>query len=79
MQLDTFENPNPAYGGCTCDCHKNSGMMHIVPCCYLPVQEKCPDCGGLGGEIFLMGEDENGNPVYDCIECNTCEGSGKVC
>ena len=23
-----------AYGGCSCPCHKQPGVMHVVACCY---------------------------------------------
>lgn len=23
-----------AYGGCQCECHRNSNVVHCVPCCY---------------------------------------------
>jgi len=28
----------PAYGGCTCSCHRIPGTMHVMPCC-LPQDE----------------------------------------
>lgn len=24
----------PAYGGCTCACHRQPGIMHFAPCCW---------------------------------------------
>jgi hypothetical protein len=24
----------PAYGGCTCDCHRWPNIFHCMPCCY---------------------------------------------
>jgi len=24
----------PAYGGCTCSCHRVLGIVHIAPCCH---------------------------------------------
>ena len=31
--LSSREGLPPAYGGCTCSCHRRSGVMHVVPCC----------------------------------------------
>ncbi len=25
---------HPGYGGCTCSCHRMSGVHHVMPCCY---------------------------------------------
>lgn len=29
-----LRSSNPAYGGCTCACHRSPGMMHFVACCH---------------------------------------------
>ena len=33
MQPLTEENLPPAYGGCTCVCHRQPGVKHCIPCC----------------------------------------------
>ena len=32
----------PAYGGCTCSCHRNPGVVHVVACCF-PSDERPED------------------------------------
>ena len=32
--IPNSENLPIAYGGCTCDCHRVSGVMHVMACCH---------------------------------------------
>ena len=34
MSLFKGDDKTVAYGGCDCECHKNSNIKHITPCCY---------------------------------------------
>lgn len=34
LSLSVPSDPTPAYGDCTCDCHRSPGVSHIVACCY---------------------------------------------
>jgi hypothetical protein len=29
-----LRSPPPAYNGCVCSCHRGSGIIHFVACCY---------------------------------------------
>lgn len=47
----------PAYGGCTCSCHRMPGVMHCVPCCRPSPGEP---------EVWPVGDEECIEPtVYD--------------
>jgi len=58
------ENCPPAYGGCSCSCHRNSYVRHIIPCCY-PSQDEALD------ELVKQAEEDglyygpvtNGKPI----------------
>lgn len=44
-----------SYGGCTCACHRRSGIKHVLPCC-LPSDEKGKDRQGdfVGAQMTIM-------------------------
>lgn len=48
FQTDGTPEPPKAYGGCTCSCHRGSGIIHCVPCCRPSDRAGCPICGKRG-------------------------------
>lgn len=44
-----------SYGGCTCACHRRSGIKHVLPCC-LPSDEKDKERRGdfVGAQMTIM-------------------------
>lgn len=33
LPLEDMYHLNKAYGGCTCECHRNPNVFHVQPCC----------------------------------------------
>jgi hypothetical protein len=52
----------PAYGGCTCSCHRVPGIMHIAACCH----PGPGDFFDLPATALPDGMEVNGRDIYEC-------------
>lgn len=73
--IELYECLPVAYGGCTCSCHTNGGVFHVMPCCY-PFVDTNPPCDGSGwveySETFGR---VSKSVIRNCPGCFRCQAS----